>query len=194
MNEIIIDAFLSMTPAEHISYHDDVLLHLQGKFLDMANITLSDCKDMTYRAWVNEIYLSESKQQRGINRLQYTKSLKLIVVGRFETGISDLEILSKLIIKLRALDMDIPSTVITQCHYVLAKLASVLVVLEKILSEQEITLANHSLSRAIDKIKREMTHSDAWKQVWMVGESKRDQIETISFHPIDSIPKKRKHV
>lgn len=196
MNEIIIDDFLNVTPSEHVAFHDRVLLHLQAAYCDMASLEFSGGSIISFRKLVNEIYIAESRQGRGMDRLIYSKTLRYVVLQSFESYLSELDLLNKLIIRMTDTECDVVPSVIEHSHYLLSKLASCQFVLEKVLTEQELSLANHSLTHGVEKYRRnaDRCDPDLWRKVWDFGnKTDSSQQQNFSFGPLSSLKSKRKH-
>lgn len=173
MNEIIIDKFLLVTPSEHIAFHDQVLLHIQSGYIDMAKMSFSGGDFLSFRKLVNEIYVAEDTLGRGMDRVMYAKVLKFVILRSFENKIADLEFQNKLINRFFDLQISIPQSVIEYLHYVLAKIASCEVAFEKLLDEHEFSIARHALNRSIEKLRRTIDNNshDLWRRIWECGQN-----------------------
>lgn len=172
MSEIIIDEFFNIMPSEHVSFHDDVLVHLQGKYTDMALYTGEGRDSQSFRALVNEIYVYESQCQRGVDRITYNKAMKYVVLQKFEILLSSLDLINKLIIKFfsfKDLEGMPPDVLIYQYYYCMAKAATCIFTLEKLFEESEFRLIEHELTQVIERTRRAFKGQnidDFFERVW----------------------------
>ncbi|MBJ8931637.1 hypothetical protein [Citrobacter freundii] len=174
MNEIIIDKFLLVTPTEHVAFHDQVLLHIQAGYIDMARMSFNGGDFLSFRSLVNEIYLAEDTLGRGMDRIMYAKVLKFVILRTFEDRIADLEVQNKLISKMFELQITLPQSVIEHLYYVLAKISSCQAAFDKLLDEHELSLANHALNHCIDKLRRTIDNNshDVWGRIWECSQAR----------------------
>lgn len=179
MNEIIIDKFLLVTPTEHVAFHDQVLLHIQAGYIDMARMSFNGGDFLSFRNLVNEIYLADDTLGRGMDRIMYAKVLKFVILRTFEDRIAELEVQNKLINRIFELQIAPPQSVIEHLYFILAKIASCQVAFDKLLDEHELSLANHALNHCIDKLRRTIDNNshDVWSRIWECSQTREDNEE-----------------